>query len=156
MKRNKGFTLIELLVVIAIIGILSAVVLASLNTARAKGKDASAKSSIESIRASADIYYNGPGLNSYGPAGSTGNACTDADVARLIGAVQLLTATAPVCVVTSGNNGGYTVYDILNDGTYFCIDNTGFAGDPTGNGGTALTAGSAAGNYTAGVYCKHP
>ncbi|HQC46196.1 MAG TPA: type II secretion system protein, partial [Candidatus Paceibacterota bacterium] len=31
MKKNKGFTLIELLVVIAIIGILSSVVLASLN-----------------------------------------------------------------------------------------------------------------------------
>ncbi|PIS43439.1 pilus assembly protein, partial [Candidatus Kaiserbacteria bacterium CG08_land_8_20_14_0_20_50_21] len=32
-NRSRGFTLIELLVVIAIIGILSAVVLASLNTA---------------------------------------------------------------------------------------------------------------------------
>jgi len=56
--KNKGFTLIELLVVIAIIGILSSVVLASLNTARNKGEDAAVKSNLAGARAEAEIYYD--------------------------------------------------------------------------------------------------
>jgi len=44
--KNKGFTLIELLVVIAIIGILSSVVLASLNTARTKAQKVAFKAEV--------------------------------------------------------------------------------------------------------------
>lgn len=77
-KRNKGFTLIELLVVIAIIGILSSVVLASLNTARAKGRDARRVSDIKQIQLALELYAD-QNLGKYPPTICTASvSCTAA------------------------------------------------------------------------------
>ena len=70
---EKGFTLIELLVVIAIIGVLSSIVLASLNTARGKGANAAIKGNLANMRAEAEIFYDGAG--NYGAAWAAGSAC---------------------------------------------------------------------------------
>lgn len=57
-SKVKGFTLIELLVVIAIIGILSSVVLVSLNTARAKARDVKRLSDMHQMQIALEFYYN--------------------------------------------------------------------------------------------------
>jgi len=56
--QQRGFTLIELLVVIAIIGILSSVVLASLNNARGKGRDARRVADIRQIQLALELYFD--------------------------------------------------------------------------------------------------
>ncbi len=58
---KKGFTLIELLVVIAIIGVLASVILASINTARTKGTDASIKAQLANARVQAELTYDSNG-----------------------------------------------------------------------------------------------
>jgi len=57
-NHTKGFTLIELLVVIAIIGMLSSIILASLNSARAKGRDARRIMDLRSIDTALELYYS--------------------------------------------------------------------------------------------------
>jgi len=56
-SQARGFTLIELLVVIAIIGLLSSIVLASLNTARAKARNASYLSQLDEYQKALTMYF---------------------------------------------------------------------------------------------------
>ena len=53
---QSGFTLIELLVVIAIIGILAAVILGGLKSAREKGADNAIKAELKEVPAQMEIY----------------------------------------------------------------------------------------------------
>lgn len=62
-KRNpsvahRGFTLIELLVVIAIIGILASIILASLNSARQKGRDARRIADLNQYQKALTLFYD--------------------------------------------------------------------------------------------------
>ncbi len=57
-KATRAFTLIELLVVIAIIGVLSSVVLASINIARQKADDARRLADMHSLMQALEMYAN--------------------------------------------------------------------------------------------------
>jgi len=64
-KNKKGFTLIELLVVIAIIGILASVVLASLNSARRKSRDARRIADIKQLQLALEMYFDAANPSAY-------------------------------------------------------------------------------------------
>ena len=76
MKKNRvaGFTLIELLVVIAIIGVLASIVLASLNSARQKSRDARRIADVKQIQLALELYYDSQSTPSYPVAASTCDA----------------------------------------------------------------------------------
>jgi prepilin-type N-terminal cleavage/methylation domain-containing protein len=109
LKNFKGgFTLIELLVVIAIIGILSSVVLVSLNSARQKGKDTHIVTDVNELRTQMESDSNGSNYgNSFTIAAgavSFGNAISGTYA-------QLGTdATANALQIGSGANVPYSVY----------------------------------------------
>jgi len=58
----NGFTLLEIMVVVGIIGLLSAVVIGSLNTSRAKARDSQRLSDLKQIQFAIGIYLEEYGV----------------------------------------------------------------------------------------------
>jgi type IV pilus assembly protein PilA len=155
MKNQKGFTLIELLVVIAIIGILSSVVLASLNTARAKGGDAAIKSQLAAIRPQAEIVYDNNGNYGTSLAIATDTSCTGAAATTLFGTTTVAqqvtgayNASGHVACVSTGSAWAIAA-SLKSDNTQaWCVDSTGASKAKTG-----LTANTPSGAIT-GAACN--
>jgi prepilin-type N-terminal cleavage/methylation domain-containing protein len=142
-NTKKGFTLIELLVVIAIIGILSSVVLASLNTARSKGVDASVKSNLSGARAEAELFYDNQSPVTYEGVCATSGANTIGDSVQAAASAKGATftsgdSTVPSATIAACHDlaGGWAAQVPLNTGGSFCVDSTGTAATRTNFLGT--------------------
>ena len=121
--KEKGFTLIELLVVIAIIGILSSIVLASLNSARDKGANAAVKADLNGIRSQAEIVYDKGGQTYV-------DVCDNANVvAAITGAITAGGDTGTVATRCNDSASAWAANALLKtpEGTsnYWCVDSAG-------------------------------
>ncbi len=156
MKRiKKGFTLIELLVVIAIIGILASVVLASLNSARAKSRDARRIADVKQIQLALELYadshsqtYPGPDIAAVhtaleGATCSGTSACISKVPVPPTGggqteyAFNAATSAGAACTSAGTNCNKYHIGAVLEEST-----NQALTGDA---GATAIVAGGFAG-----------
>lgn len=125
--------IVGLFIVIAIIGILSSVVLVSLNTARQKGQDAKIILNLNQMGVNAEIYHDGS--DSYS---STQNCISgmflEQNMQQLISAIQ---TTNMNCYAKTSS---YAISAKLSElEKNFCVDSSGYSGD-----GIAVDNGTAA------------
>lgn len=108
-SNTRGFTLIELLVVISIISLLSSIVLTSVNSARAKARDARKMADFRAISNALQLFFDSTGRmpDNYAP----GSGVCDTD-SRYIQSMQELVSAGFLPVIPKSPGGdGYCWYN---------------------------------------------
>ncbi len=103
-QDEKGFTLIELLVVILIIGILAAIAIPSFLGQRAKGQDATAKTTVKTAQTAMETWFT-----------DNQNYTVAADGAELKVIEPTLNDLNGGTLSVDGGEGGYTVSFVNDD-----------------------------------------
>lgn len=138
---TRGFTLIELLVVIAIIGILSSVVLASLNSARTKAVEAKKMSELAELNKALNAYYLDTGTIPPNPPPTTNWSRADTSLGALV------TGNYISRIPVSPDNQPYYYY---NSGSYFLVAS--YIGDKYGPSTIGWHCSDAQGGVTGSRY----
>lgn len=116
---HRGFSLIELLVVITIIGILSTVVVVSINDARNKSIDSAVKENMNTMRTQAELYHSNRGT--YGTAVAT-QGVTDGSAYNASGANYLIAdRPANEAFDEAIDQGGQSYYAIGPNGQTWAV-----------------------------------
>ncbi|MDP3645700.1 MAG: prepilin-type N-terminal cleavage/methylation domain-containing protein, partial [bacterium] len=125
LPTGRGFTLIELLVVIAIIGLLASIVLASLNTARKKSRDARRQADLKQLQNALELYANDQGGN-YPSIEATVDADGAAD--NVAGGLLVLAPSYIAAIPTDPLGGSHKylyktipVGSVTNNATGYCV-----------------------------------
>jgi general secretion pathway protein G len=129
---QKAFTLIELLVVISIIGILATLVVANINSARSRARDAERKSDMKNIQTALRIYYNdygvypgsqvgGGNIKGCGLVGTT--VCPWGNVWSVNNGATVYMATLPKDPISPTHYYKYTFVDSDNYILSACLEN---------------------------------
>lgn len=123
MQNSRGFTLIELVVVITIIVILSSIILFTVNQYINKGKDSNVKGNLVVLVASGEVYYNGPGGNSY-RAQDGNDFCSSTIVERAFS--QISSDASPLCNVNFEGDKWVACAKLFADNSKsYCVDSRG-------------------------------